>query len=283
MPTSMQGKTIIVTGGTNGIGLVTARELARLGAQVTIISRDPEKCAAVVENIKKETGNPNVEYITADLSVMAEIRQAAYEFKKRHTHLNVLINNAGAYFSSRHVTKDGYEMTFALNHLGYFLFTQLLLDTLKASAPARIINVSSEAHRGAKLDFDDLQNEKKFSGFSVYGQSKLANILFTNELSRRLKDANVTVNAVHPGFVATGFAKNNGSLYSIGMKILSLIARRPDKGAETSIYLASSEEVEGVTGKYFVDSMAVESSKESYDLTAQEQLWNTSLELIVSK
>jgi retinol dehydrogenase 12 len=283
MSTSMQGKTVIVTGGTNGIGLVTARELARLGAQVTIISRSPEKCAAIVEKIKKETGSANVEFIAADLSVMSEIRQAAYEFKKRHTRLHVLVNNAGAYFSSRQVTKDGYEMTFALNHLGYFLLTQLLLDTLKASAPARIINVSSEAHRGAKLDFNDLQNEKKFSGFGVYGQSKLANLLFTYELSQRLKDVNVTVNAVHPGFVASGFAKNNGGIYSIGMNILSLFARKPDKGAATNIYLASSPEVEGITGKYFVDSKAVESSKESNDLSAQKQLWDTSLELIVSR
>jgi NAD(P)-dependent dehydrogenase (short-subunit alcohol dehydrogenase family) len=283
MPTSMQGKTVIVTGGTNGIGFVTARELARMGAQVTIISRSPQKCATAVEEIKKETANPNVEYIAADLSVMANVRQAAYEFKKRHTHLHILVNNAGGFFNSRQLTSDGYEMTFALNHLSYFLLTHLLLDTLKSSAPARIVNVSSDAHRGAKLDFDDLQNEKKFSGFSVYGQSKLANVLFTYQLAQHLNGSGIAVNAVHPGFVATGFAKNNGSLYAIGMNLLSIFARKPDKGAETSIYLASSPEVEGVTGKYFSDCKAVESSAESYDRTAQQRLWETSLELIVSK
>jgi NAD(P)-dependent dehydrogenase (short-subunit alcohol dehydrogenase family) len=283
MATNMQDKTIIVTGGTNGIGFVTARELARMGAKVTIISRSAERCASAVEEIKKNTGHSNVEYIAADLASMSGVRQAAYEFKKKHSNLHVLVNNAGMFFNARQVSLDGMEMTFALNHMAYFLLTQLLLDTLKASAPARIINVSSDAHKGNKLDFDDLQNEKSYAGFKVYGQSKFANVLFSYALARRLEGSNVTVNALHPGFVASGFAKNNGALFKLGMKVAELFAKSPEKGAETSIYLASSPEVEGVNGKYFVDSKATESDPGTYNRAAQEKLWEASLEWIVSK
>ncbi|HTX92571.1 MAG TPA: SDR family oxidoreductase [Anaerolineales bacterium] len=275
---SLKGKTILVTGGTSGIGLVTARELARMGGQVTILSRSAEKCAAVAEAIKVETGNP-VEFIAADLSTLAGIMQAAAAFKQRHTHLHILVNNAGAMFTHRQVTVDGYEMTFALNHLNYFLLTMLLLDLLKASAPARIVNVSSHAHEGARLDFDNLQSEKHFSSMQAYGQSKLANVLFTYELARRLAGSGVTANALHPGFIATGFARNNGPLYNFGMKVVGLFIRKPEEGARTSIYLASSPEVEGVTGKYFVDSQAVDSSPLSYDKELAEKLWQASLEL----
>jgi len=276
--TSLKGKTVLVTGGTNGLGLVTARELARMGAQVTIISRNAEKCAAVAEAIKTATGNP-VEFIAADLSTLAGIMQAAATFKQRHTHLHVLVNNAGALFARRQLTSDGYEMTFALNHLNYFLLTILLLDILKASAPARIVNVSSHAHEGASLDFDNLQGEKHFSGMQAYGQSKLANILFTYELARRLEGSGVTVNALHPGFIATGFARNNGIFYNLGMKVIGLFIRKPDQGALTSIYLASSPEVEGISGKFFVDCKAVDSSPLSYDQALAQKLWQVSLEL----
>jgi len=274
----MQGKTVLVTGGTNGIGLVTARELARMGAQVTILSRNAEKCAAVAASIRTATGNP-VEFIAADLSNLAGIMQAAATFKQRHTHLHVLVNNAGAMFARRQLTSDGYEITFALNHLSYFLLTILLLDILKASAPARIVNVSSDAHEGATVDFDDLQGEKHFTGMRAYGQSKLANILFTYELARRLKGSGVTVNALHPGFIATGFARNNGIFYNLGMKVIGFFIRKPDQGAQTSIYLASSPEVEGVSGKYFVDCKAVDSSPLSHDRAMAEKLWQVSLEL----
>jgi len=274
----MQSKTVLVTGGTNGLGLVTARELARLGAQVTIVSRNAAKCAAVAEALKAETGHP-VEFIAADLSTLAGIMQAAATFKQRHTHLHVLVNNAGALFARRQLTSDGYEMTFALNHLNYFLLTILLLDILKASAPARIVNVSSHAHEAATLDFDNLQGEKHFAGMQAYGQSKLANVLFTYELARRLEGSGVTVNALHPGFIATGFARNNGIFYNFGMKIIGLFIRKPDQGAQTSIYLASSPEVEGVSGKYFVDCKAVDSSLLSHDQTLAEKLWQVSLEL----
>jgi len=274
----MQGKTAIVTGGTNGIGLVTARALAGMGAQVTIISRNAEKCAAVTGAIQVEVGNP-VEFIAADLSTLAGIMQAAAAFKQRHTHLHVLVNNAGAMFTHRQLTSDGYEMTFALNHLNYFLLTNLLLDVLKASAPARIVNVSSGAHLRASLDFDNLQSEKHFASMQAYGQSKLANVLFTYELARRLEGSGVTANALHPGFIATGFARNNGPLYNFGMNIIGLFIRKPEQGAQTSLYLASSPEVEGVSGKYFIDCKPVNSSPLSYDKALAEKLWQVSLEL----
>ena len=278
MATSMQGKIVLVTGATNGIGLVTARELARLGARVTIVSRNAGKCAAVAEKIKTEIGQP-VEFIAADLSTLAGIRQAAAAFKGSHTHLHVLVNNAGALFIHRRLTVDGYEMTFALNHLNYFLLTDLLLDILKESAPARIVNVASGSHLGASLDLDNLQGEKHFHGMQTYGQSKLANILFTYELARRLEGTGVTVNALHPGSVATGFARNNGFFYNYGTKVAGLFLRKPEQGAQTSIYLASSPEVEGVTGKYFFDCQPVNLSPLSHDRALAEKLWQVSLEL----
>jgi len=275
---SIKGKTVLISGGTNGLGLVTARELARMGAQVTIVSRNPEKCAAVAETIKVVTGNP-VEFIAADLSTLAGIMQAAATFKQRHTHLHVLVNNAGAMFIRRKLTPDGFEMTFALNHLNYFLLTNLLLDVLKDSAPARIVNVSSHAHEGASIDFDNLQSEKHFAGMQAYGQSKLANVLFTYELARRLEGSGVTANVLHPGFVFTGFARNNGALFDFGMKLIGPFIRHANEGAQTSIYLASSPEVEGVSGKYFVDCKEVDSSPISHDQGLAEKLWQVSMEL----
>jgi retinol dehydrogenase-14 len=278
METSMQAKTVLVTGGTNGIGLVTARELARMGAQVTIVSRNAEKCASVAEAIRTKTGNP-VDFIAADLSTLAGINEAAASFKQRHTRLHVLVNNAGAMFVRRKLSADGYEMTFALNHLNYFLLTILLLDLLKASAPARIVNVSSGSHLGASLDFANLQGEKHYRGMQAYGQSKLTNVLFTYELARRLEGTGVTANALHPGTVATGFARNNGLVFDIGTKFAGLFFRKPEQGAQTSIYLASSPEVEGVTGKYFFDCQAVDSSPLSHDQVLANRLWQISLEL----
>jgi NAD(P)-dependent dehydrogenase (short-subunit alcohol dehydrogenase family) len=280
MDISLKGKTILVTGATNGIGLVTATELARMGGQVTIVSRDAGKCTEVAARITSGTGNP-VEWIAADLSTLDGIMHAAMTFKQRHTHLHILVNNAGAYFVKRMLTTDGFEQTFALNHLNYFLLTILLLDTVKASAPARIINVSSGAHEGAKvLDFDNLQGEKKFNGWDAYARSKLCNVLFTYELARRLEGTGVTVNALHPGYVNTGFATNNGPIYRVGAKLASrLFGKKPAEGAETSIYLASSPEVEGVTGKYFSDCKETPSNPLSYDKALAEKLWQVSLEL----
>jgi NAD(P)-dependent dehydrogenase (short-subunit alcohol dehydrogenase family) len=280
MSQSMQGKTVIVTGATSGIGLVTARELARLGAQTVLISRSAEKCAAAVEQIKRETGQAQVSFIAADLATRAGVQQAAFEFKTSHPRLDVLVNNAGGVFMSRHVTLDGLEMTLALNHLNYFHLTILLLDLLKASGPARIVNVSSDAHRGGKIKLDDLQLTQGYSGFGAYSQSKLANVLFTYELARKLEGTNVTANTLHPGFVKTGFGKNNGGFMTLVLNLLTPLQKSPASGAETSIYLASSPEVEGVSGKYFADCKAVESDPASYDKTVAEKLWQLSLELI---
>jgi NAD(P)-dependent dehydrogenase (short-subunit alcohol dehydrogenase family) len=280
MNASMNGKTILITGATNGIGLVAAHTLAGRGAQTVIVSRSAEKCAQVSEQIKQETGNLQVEYIAADLSTRDGVQHAAHEFKKRHPRLDVLLNNAGAMFVSRQLSADGIEMTFALNHLNYFLLTVLLLDTLKVSGPARIVNVSSNSHRGGKINFDDLQLKKGYNGMGAYSQSKLANILFTYELARKLEGTRVTANTLHPGFVNTGFGKNNGGLVKFGMGLLRPIQRKPREGAQTSIYLASSPEVEGVTGKYFEDSKAVPSSPASYNHAAAERLWQVSLEMI---
>lgn len=280
MTDTMQGKTVIVTGATAGIGFETARALAGKGAQVVIISRSPERCRMAAEQIKSDTGNAKVHFIAADLSYTAGIQDAAYQFKRHFTRLDVLVNNAGAFFDKRMVNTDGYEMTFALNHLNYFLLTHLLLDVLKTSSPARVVNVSSDAHRGMTLNFDDLQNEKNYQGFKVYGQSKLCNVLFTYELARRLDGTRVTANALHPGFVATKFATNNGPLYTLGMRLMGFLAKSPQKGAQTSIYLACAPEVEGVNGKYFTDLRAVDSSPASYDRASAERLWQASLSLI---
>lgn len=281
METSLKGKSVLVTGATNGIGLETARELSRLGGQVTIVSRDAGKCAEVAARIgSRETGNP-VEWIAADLSTLEGIMHAAMTFKQRHTRLHILVNNAGAIFNQRTLTPDGIEKTFALNHIGYFLLTILLLDALKASAPARIVNVSSRWHEKVNgLDFDNLQGEKRYSGEEAYARSKLCNVLFTYELARRLQNSGVTANALHPGYVNTGFALNNGWPYRVFAKAAaSLFAQSPARGAQTSILLASSPEVEGVTGKYFAHCKETVSSPASHDMTAAERLWQVSLEL----
>lgn len=277
----MHGKIVLVTGATAGIGEVAARELARLGATVVGVGRNAEKCRTVAEQIRAATGDVQVEFLVADLSTQAGGRQVANEFKRRYSRLDVLLNNAGAYFATRQTSADGLEMTFALNHMAYFLLTDLLLDVLKASAPARIINVSSEAHRGFKLNFDDLQNERGYNGFPAYGQSKLANVLFTHELARRLAGTGVTANALHPGFVATNFGHNNGSVVSFLMKIIQQLgALKPEQGAATSIYLATAPAVAQVTGQYFDKSRAVSSSPESYDEAAARRLWEASAALV---
>lgn len=278
MSTDMKNKVILVTGGTSGIGKVAATELARMGASVVIVGRNHGKTAAIVEEIRAQTDNIRVDGLVADLSSLAEVRKLAADFKKRYQRLDVLLNNAGAVFTQRQVSADGYEMTFALNHLNYFLLTNLLLDVLKASAPARIVNVSSGAHTGGRLDFSDLQSEK-YSSWKAYSNSKLANVYFTYELARRLQGTGVTVNALHPGFVATNFGVSNGGFMQGIMKVAQLGAISPEKGAQTSIYLASSPEVEGVTGKYFSDKKETRSSAISYDEAIAAQLWDVSEKL----
>ena len=207
----MQSKVVLVTGATSGIGKLTALELAKMGANVVIVGRNPVKTAAVAEEIRHQlNGAGSVELLVGNLASLQEIKNIAQEFIAKYQRLDVLINNAGACFTERKLSPDGFEMTFALNHLNYFYLTSLLLDLIKASAPARIVNVSSSAHYGAKLDFDDLNHEKKYSGWKAYAQSKLMNIYFTRELAKRLQDSGVTANVLHPGFVATNFGRSNG-------------------------------------------------------------------------
>jgi len=277
----MEGKICLITGGTNGIGKSTAQELARLGATVVIVGRNAQKTARVVEEIRAASGNKNVDSLLADLSSQQDVRRLADEFKSSYPHLHVLLNNAGGTFTTRQLSVDGIEMTFALNHLAYFLLTNLLLNTLKASAPARIINVSSDAHSGGKIDFENLQGERSYSSFGPYGNSKLANILFTTEQARRLEGTGVTVNALHPGLTSTGFGKNNpGFLMKIMGVVIPLIARSPEKGAETSIYLASSPEVQSITGKYFVDCKVTQPAPQAADRAVARRLWDVSAEMV---
>lgn len=277
----MQGKICLITGGTNGIGKATAHALAQMGATVVIVGRDAQKTSQVVDEIRIASGNKNVNSLRADLSSQADIRRLAAEFKSEYSQLHVLLNNAGATFMTRQLSGDGIEMTFALNHLAYFLLTNLLLDTIKASAPARIINVSSDAHARGKIEFDNLQGEKSYESFGPYGNSKLANILFTTELARRLEGTGVTVNALHPGLVSTGFGKNNpGLIMKIMGVIIPLIARSPEKGAKTSTYLASSPEVQGMSGKYFVDCKVTQPAPQAADAIVARKLWDVSAEMV---
>lgn len=275
----MTGRICIVTGATSGIGFATAKILARQGATVVTVGRNPAKGTDTVARIRQQTGNHSVQYLQADLSVQAQVRGLAQEFQGAHSRLDVLINNVGAFFRERQLSVDGIEMTFALNHLSVFLLANLLLDTLKASAPARIVNVSSDAHRGARLDFDDLESRRSYRGFRAYAQSKLAVILFTYELSRRLEGTGVTVNVLHPGFVATNMYQNSGKLFKLLRPLISLLAKSPEEGAETSIYLATSTEMEGVTGKYFNKKRTVRSAPASYDEAAAQRLWKISSEM----
>ncbi len=278
---TMHGKICLITGGTNGIGKSAAQGLARLGATVVIVGRDAQKTSQVVADIRSATGNENVDFLLADLSSQQDVRRLASDFKPKYSRLHVLLNNAGGAFTTRQLSVDGIEMTLALNHLAYFLLTNLLLDTLEASAPARIINVSSDAHARGKIDFDNLQGERSYSSFGPYGNSKLANILFTTELARRLEGTGVTVNALHPGFTSTGFGKNNPGLF---MKIMGvvvpLLARSPEKGAATSIYLASSPEVHSITGKYFVDCKVTQPAPQAADRAVARQLWDVSAQMV---
>jgi NAD(P)-dependent dehydrogenase (short-subunit alcohol dehydrogenase family) len=275
----MAGKVCLVTGATSGIGLVTARELARKGACVVLVGRNPDKCDSALRQIRAETGNQQVEALLADLSVQQQIRDLTGQFRQRHQRLDVLINNAGGMWLRRELTADGIERTFAVNHLAYFLLTELLLDVLKTSVPARIVNVSSAAHARATLDFDNLQGERGYRGWRQYCRTKLMNLLFTYELARRLEGTGVRTNALHPGFVATGFGGNNGlrgRLLQLAARLFGLSA---EQGARTVIYLASSPEVAAVSGRYFVRERAVASSPASYDEAAAKRLWQLSARL----
>ncbi len=273
----MNGKVCLVTGATSGIGEVTARTLAQMGATVIAVGRDPQRGAATLDRIKKVAPNAQVEFMLADLSSQAQIRQLAQEFKRKYSRLDVLVNNAGALFVRRHESVDGIEMTFALNHLGYFLLTNLLLDVLKNSASSRIVNVSALLHKYARLDFDDLQNQKRYAGWRAYRESKLANVLFTCEQARRLEGTGVTVNALHPGVIASNLGANNrGARLLRRLTNVLPIFISPEQGAQTIIYLATSPEVKDVTGKYFEKEKEAQSSPASHDRAAAKRLWQLS-------
>jgi NAD(P)-dependent dehydrogenase (short-subunit alcohol dehydrogenase family) len=279
---NMNNKTILVTGASAGIGLQSAMELAKSGAEVVMVGRDEERTAQAAEQVKSQSGNQAVTYLLADLSSLQDVRKLAQEFKSKYNKLDVLLNNAGAIFFTRKLSVDGYEMTFALNHLNYFLLTDLLLDTLKAVPAGRIVNVSSRAHYRGHVNFDDLQSQRGYGAMKAYSMSKLMNVLFTYELARRLQGTNITVNCLHPGFVASNFAVNNGWWVRLGMAFMS--GRISVKeGSMCSIHLASSPEVEGMTGKYFnYDLEETRSSAESYDEAIAKRLWDVSEKLVTS-
>jgi NAD(P)-dependent dehydrogenase (short-subunit alcohol dehydrogenase family) len=277
----MVGKLCMVTGATAGIGYYTALEIARMGASVIIVGRNHTKCIAAVQRIKDESRNNLVDCLEADLSSQAQIRTIAKKYYEQYNHLDVLVNNAGGVFLRRKLSEDGIEMTFALNHLAYFLLTNLLIDALKASPSARVINVSSGSHLHEHLNFTDLQLTKFYNPIKAYGRSKLANILFTYELSRRVKGTHVTANALTPGMVATEIWKKvNPWLTPLINPVIQRIAQTPLEGAQTSIFLATSPELEGVTGKYFADQKSIDSDPNTYDEIAAQQLWQISLEMV---
>ncbi len=272
---SATAKTIIVTGGTDGIGKETVRALVAQGAAVTIVARNKAKADTLIAALKRDTPAAALRFVACDLSSQASIRTAAAEILATHPRIDVLVNNAGGVFMKRTLTVDGYESTFALNHLAYALLTDLLLERIKASTPARIVSVASTVHTSGKLDFDDLMGAKKYSGIGAYGNSKLANVCFTYALARRLEGTGVTANCLHPGFVASQFGMNNDGWIRFVFGLLQKVggAISETDGAKTSVYLAISPEVEGKTGGYYAVSKKVPSSPASQDVAAQEKLW----------
>jgi retinol dehydrogenase-12 len=272
------GKNCIITGATHGIGKATAMDLARQGFQLYMMVRNAAKGESVKQEIIQKTGNPNIELLIGDLASLADVRRVAAEFLAKNVPLHLLINNAGVVNTSHQPTKDGFEDMFGVNHLAHFLLTLLLLDKLKASAPSRIINVASDAHRFCKgLNFDDLQTEHSpFKVMKIYGASKLCNIYFTRVLATKLEGSGVTVNALHPGWVGTALGANNGWIGKIATFLQKPFARSPEKGAESSIYLASSSEVEGINGKYFYNCKDYRPSKVACDDAAAQRLWEIS-------
>ena len=277
----MAGKTCMVTGASRGIGFYTAQALARKGAHVVLIGHHHGRGQEAVDKIHQADPEASATFFYTDLMDQAQIRELNRTFRERYDRLDVLVNNAGAFFLRRGESPDGIERTFALNHLNYFLVTNLLLDLIKESAPARIVNVSSESHRGNRMHFDDLEFERRpYWGLNAYGESKLANLLFTYELDRRLGQDDVTVNALHPGFVNTHIGKQYPLLRPIMNILHALFAKSPEEGAETVIYLASSPDVAGVSGKYFIDKEPVRSSSASYETGDARRLWEVSESMI---
>jgi NAD(P)-dependent dehydrogenase (short-subunit alcohol dehydrogenase family) len=283
----MSGKTVVTTGGNSGIGLETAVALARAGATTVITARDKARGEAAVGDIRARAGSDRVDVVVFDLASLDSVRQGAADLLARCPRIDVLVNNAGLVLGERRETADGFEATFGTNHLGPFLLTELLLDRIKASAPARIVNVASTAHKGARagLAFDDLQGTRRYSAMNAYSKSKLANIYFTTELARRLEGTGVTVNCLHPGTVVTGFGRDGDTsgVFRFGLSVIKPFVLNAEKGARTSVYVASSPDVEGVTGKYFVKCQVRKPSKAARDDAAAARLWSISEQYVAAR
>jgi retinol dehydrogenase 14 len=278
---SMTGKTVLITGGTGGIGKAAAIALASMGARVGITGRERARAASAAAAISRESSNPAVDVFVGDLSSQAEVRRLADEVLAAYPRLDVLLNNVGGFWAHRHVTADGLEHTFALNHLAPFLLTSLLLERLKASAPARVVTVSSGAQSMGRIDFDDLMGEGKYSGQRAYNQSKLANVMFTYELAKHLQGTGVTATVLHPGMTSTGFgAEDTARGWGPLIAVMRPFMKKPEQGAEMSVYLASSPEAEGLTGRYFADRTPKDSHKASYDKAITARLWQVSADLV---
>jgi NAD(P)-dependent dehydrogenase (short-subunit alcohol dehydrogenase family) len=276
---AVQGKTVVITGATSGIGEVAANELARQGARIVLIARDRTRGEQTLQRLEEIAPGRNHLAHYANLSRLAEMKRVSEAIAGTEERIDVLINNAGAVFATRQVTGDALEMTFATNHIAYFVVTQLLLERLKATPGARIVSTASHAHKRAKLDFNDLQSEKHFSGFGMYDRSKLMNILFTRELARRLEGTGVTANCLHPGFVATRFADASGGFISAMIRGAKTFALTPEEGAKTIVYLATAPEVATVSGKYFHLCKEVSPSEEAQKDADARRLWDVSLQL----
>jgi NAD(P)-dependent dehydrogenase (short-subunit alcohol dehydrogenase family) len=274
---AMTGKVVIITGATSGIGEVAAEKLAAMGAGIVVVGRSKERAEKTLGRLRKLAPDVPHRAYYADLSLLTDMRRVGAEIAAAEPRIDVLINNAGALFEKRRLTRDGMEVTFATNHVSYFVLTKMLQDRLIASSPARVINTSSEAHRGTKLDFSDLQATRSYGAFRVYGRSKLCNILFTRELARQLKGTGVTANCLHPGFVNTRFAdQGNGPLYYF-FKVAKKFAITPEKGAETIVFLASAKDVANISGEYFYQCRTKLPSKEAQDDDAARRLWQETL------
>jgi NAD(P)-dependent dehydrogenase (short-subunit alcohol dehydrogenase family) len=277
---AMLGKVCLVTGASSGIGLETARGLAALGATVVLLVRSQERGAAAIEEIRRTVPDADLHLVLADLYSLDEIRRAAAEFRQRWDRLHVLVNNAGLIHGKRELTVDGFEKTFALNHLAYVLLTHELVDLLERSAPSRIICVASDAHRSGKLDFDDLQHEKSYGQYRAYSDSKLCNILFSRQLARKLAGSGVTANSMHPGVVATRFGQSGSRMFAAGIALGRIFFISPRTGADTVIWLASAPEVEGVTGKYFVKRKETAPRRVAQNDEVAERLWQVTNEML---
>lgn len=273
----MHGKVCLVSGASSGIGRATARELAARGAEVVLVGRDPERCAASAAALRAATGNGAVTFLVADLSSLVEVRRVAAEFRARHGRLDVLVNNVGGVFRDFGLSAEGIERTWALNHLGPFLLTALLEDALRSAPAGRVVTVASSAHRGVQLDFADLEGRARYRAWRAYRRSKLANLLFAYELARRLSSTRVTSNALHPGVVATSLSRS-APLAWLKRALVGVLSIPPEEGARTSVHVSCAPELAGVSGAYFVRERPARSSPASYDLDAARRLWDASRE-----